>query len=304
MKLVLATALSVALAVVTAGASHQASAQDAVNPADFSPKITNPLFPLSLIGPKVFEGTETDDNGDEVTTRLESRLLPETTTVGGVTVSVLEEKAFVDGELVEVALDYFAQHRDGSVYYFGEAVDNYENGVLRDHKGAWRADEGQNRPGIIMPAQPRAGQTYDQEFAPGVAEDKATVLSLSETVVTPAGRYTGCMKTREFTPLEPDLEEFKWHCPNVGMAREEGDGSLSQLVSVAAAPAATPTAAPATPTAAAPRATATRPSGIVAPNTGGGGGSAPTTVLMLLALAALGASVTAGAMMFRGRSAG
>jgi hypothetical protein len=149
----------------------------------------------------------------------------------GVTVAVLEERAYEDGELVEVALDLFAQHRDGSVHYFGEHVDNFEDGKLRDHAGQWFAGQGGNLPGVIMPATPVLGQTYQQEFAPGIAEDMATVVALNETVVTPVGTFTDCMKTREFTPLEPGLVEFKWHCPGVGLTQEEGPGFLTKLIS-------------------------------------------------------------------------
>ncbi|MEX2247852.1 MAG: hypothetical protein WEC75_14345 [Dehalococcoidia bacterium] len=252
--------------LATSGAGAPARAQQPIDPAAFSPAITNPLYPLSLIGPKVFEGEDIDpDTGDVIETRLESRVLPQTKVVAGVTVTVLEEKAFEEGEVVELALDYFAQHRDGSVYYFGEAVDNYEGGQLKDHHGQWLAGEDGNQPGIIMPAQPVAGQTFEQELAPGVAEDKATVLALNETVTVPARNYTGCLKTREFSPIEPGVEELKWHCPGAGLVKEEGDGSLSELVSVAAAPAASPTTAP-TPSSPTPR-------GVVAPNAGDGSGT-------------------------------
>jgi hypothetical protein len=275
-------------------AASQAAAQPAaqeVDPADFSPAITNPLFTLSSIGPKVFEGESTDPDTGEVTKeRLESRVLPETRVVAGVTVTVLEEKAFEDGELVEVALDFFAQHRDGSVYYFGEEVDNYEDGQIKDHGGAWLAGESANQPGIIMPAAPQLNQTYEQEDAPGVAEDMATVLVLDETVTVPSGTYTGCMKTREFTPLEPGIEEFKWHCPGVGLVKEEGDGSLLELVSVSPAP--QPAATAPAPTTAPATAQPTTPSGIAAPSAGDGATSeAPRPVRWTIVLAVAATSV-------------
>jgi hypothetical protein len=218
------------------------AARQEIDPADFQATITHPLFPLSLVGAKVFEGEEVDqETGEVIETRLESRLLDRTETVAGVTVVVLEEKAYEDGEIVEVALDYFAQHSDGSVYYFGEAVDNYEDGELKNHNGQWLAGESGNLPGVIMPAAPVVGETFSQEHAPGIAEDMATVLALGETVAVPAGTYEGCLKTKDFSPLEPGIEESKWYCPGVGMVKEEGDGSVNELVSVAA-PAAAPAA--------------------------------------------------------------
>jgi hypothetical protein len=260
------------------------SAQQPVDPSEFSPVITNPLFPLSLLGPKVFVGEDTDPDTDEtVEERLESRVLPETTVVAGVTVLILEEKAYVDGELVEVALDYFAQHTDGDVYYFGERVDNYEDGVVANHDGEWLAGEDGNQPGVIMAATPQVGTTYDQETAPGVAEDKATVLSLSETVTTPAGTYTNCLKTRDFTPLEPGVEEFKFHCPGVGLVREEFEDGFIELVSVGPPPAAP------TPVAPTPVPTLTRPTGVVAPDAGAGSAAAGSSAVQAGATALLAA---------------
>jgi hypothetical protein len=149
-------------------------------------------------------------------------------------VAILEERAYEDGELIEVALDYFAQNSNGDVYYFGELVDNYVDGVLENHNGQWLAGEGDNEPGLFMPAAPQAGVTLTLEYAPGVAEDMATVLTLGATVDVPAGKYTNCLKTCDFTPLEPDVEEFKYYCPNVGMVKEEGDGAVLELVSIGA----------------------------------------------------------------------
>ena len=260
-----------AAALLTRDTGGPAAAQQQINPADFQASITHPLFPLSLIGPKVFVGEEIDpDTGEAVDTRLESRVLAKTETVAGVTVLALEEKAYEDGELVEVAIDYFAQHKDGSVYYFGELVDNYEEGRLRDHAGQWLAGEGPNEPGVLMPAQPQVGQTYRQELASGIAEDMATVVAVNEAVSVPSGSYLGCLKTKDFSPLEPGVEEFKWYCPGVGMVKEQGADSVLQLTSVGPAPAApAPTAALSAPQTAVPASGAG--SSLQAPSTGDAG---------------------------------
>lgn len=293
-RIAIAMAAAVAMMGGLALAADPARAQ-APNPADFSTAITHPLFPLSSLGPKIFDGQETDaDTGETIKTRLESRVLPQTTVVAGVTVLVLEEKAYADGELIEVALDYFAQHRDGSVYYFGELVDNYENGAIKNHDGQWLAGEGQNVAGIIMPVTPKVGETYAQEHAPGVAEDQATVVSTSEKVKVPTGTYTGCLKTRDFSPLDPGVEEFKFYCPGVGMVKEEGDGSVLELTSLGPAPSTTPVAtAPAATVAAPARPAATAPTQVTAPRTGDGGaapaGSAPpAAAAVAIVLAGLG----------------
>ena len=248
----LAVGMLASLLLITSSNARPSVARPKIDPADFQSAITNPLFPISLTGPKVFAGKETDPDTDEMLgTRLESRLLDKTEVVDGVTVAVLEEKAYVDGELVEVALDYFAQHKDGSVWYFGERVDNYEGGKLKDHAGQWLAGDGDNEPGTIMPAQLQVGATHKQELAPDVAEDKATVLALNETVQVPAGTYQGCLKTLDFSPLDRGVEELKWYCPGVGLVKEQGADSVLELISAgpapaAPAPAAAPVAAPAT----------------------------------------------------------
>jgi hypothetical protein len=287
-----------AVALVTGSVVGFAAPPD---PADFSTTIDNPLFPLSSLGPKVFDGETVDpDTGDTLVTRLESRVLPQTDVVAGVAVVVLEEKAYEDGELIEVALDYFAQNRDGSVYYLGERVDNYEGGVIVNHDGQWLSGEGQNEPGIVMPAQPVVGQTYDQENAPGIAEDKATVLSINESVTVPAGTFSGCLKTRDFSPLDPGIEEFKFYCPGVGLVREEAEGEFLDLTSVQPAPTATATA---NPTVQPPTASPTPQSVVVPANTGAGGhegdGKATAYIIVVgaigLALVGLGALGVRGA---------
>ncbi len=257
--LALLAALALATAAPFAGA-HPAVATREIDPADFSPQITNRYLPLSLLGPKVFTGEDTDDEGETVQTRLESRLLPDTTVIDGVTVAILEERAYEDGELIEVALDYFAQNGDGDVYYFGELVDNYVDGAVDNHDGHWLSGEDGNQPGLFMPARPQAGVTLTLEYAPGIAEDMATVLTLDEVADVPAGDYTNCLKTREFSPLEPGIEEFKWYCPDVGMAKEEGDGSVLELVSIGSN-----TTAPSFP------ATSSQNAAIQPPSTGDGG---------------------------------
>ena len=159
-------------------------------------------------------------------------MLGKTRKVAGVEVLVLEEKAFADGELVERALDFFAQHEDGTVYYFGEAVDNYENGRIVNHDGSWLAGKNGAEPGIIMPAEPFVGQTFNQENAPGVAQDQSRVLALDETVKTPAGKFKGCAKFEDTNPLDsPPTSEFKWFCPGVGLVRDVDAEGCIELVS-------------------------------------------------------------------------
>ncbi|HEY5640036.1 MAG TPA: hypothetical protein VIW01_08295 [Dehalococcoidia bacterium] len=209
-----------------------APADGGIDPADFSTVIDNPLFPLSSFTSMIYEGEEVDPDTDEAfTTRVEMTVLPETKTVAGVEVLVVQDQAFEDGELIESTLDYYAQHTDGSVYYFGEDVDNYEDGELKDHEGSWLAGEGENQPGIIMPPVPAVGDVFQQEKAPGIAEDEMTVLSLTESVSVPAGDFTDCLETEDVNPLDEGAVEFKYYCQGVGFVLEEFEDGNLQLIS-------------------------------------------------------------------------
>ena len=200
------------------------------NPADFQAKVDNRFYPLTSPTVRVFEGEERDaDTGKVIKTRVEEHVLAKTDTVAGVSVSVLEVKAYKDGELVESTLDYFAQHKDGSVYYFGERLDEYEGGKVVGHKGQWLAGEGKNLPGVFMPPQPTSGQTFEQEKAPGVAEDTSKIVAVDQSISTPAGSFKGCVKTEDFTPLDKTTEH-KYYCPGVGVVREEfAEGHLDLI---------------------------------------------------------------------------
>lgn len=213
------------------GGDAEPEADATIDPAEFQAAVDNRFFPLSTLGPTVFEGQETDpDTGEVIELRVESTVLTETDTVAGVEVTVVEVKDYEDGELVELTLDYYAQHSDGTVYYLGESVDNFEDGELVDHEGQWLAGEGDNLPGVFMPADPQVGDEFEQERAPGVAEDQSKVVAVDQEVTTEAGTFTGCIKTEDFDPID-DVTEFKYYCPDIGMVREEAEDGGIELIS-------------------------------------------------------------------------
>ena len=213
----------------SAPATTTTAAAETVNPADFTTKVDHPFFSLVAFRPQFFEGTERSD-GETTKTRGEKRLLlDKTEVVNGVTVAVIEHKEFEDGELVEATFDYFAQHKDGTVWYFGERVDDYEGGKVTGHEGSWLAGEGNAKAGVFLPAQPAVGQEFEQERAPGVAEDRSTIVAVGAEVTTKAGKFTGCLRVKDFAPLSK-TEEFKFYCPKVGIVREEQPNGTSDLV--------------------------------------------------------------------------
>ncbi len=160
--------------------------------------------------------------------------------MAGVEVTVAEVKEYEDGELVERTLDYYAQDADGTVYYLGERVDMYEEGTVVGHQGTWLAGEGANQPGVYMPAQPEVGQVFEQERAPGVAEDQSTVLAVDQTIDTPAGEFSGCLHVEDLAPVEGGTGE-KYYCPGVGITRDTWESGYLDLVSFESTEPATPT---------------------------------------------------------------
>lgn len=148
-------------------------------------------------------------------------VLNETRKIGNVETRVVEENESENGKTVEISRNFFAFCREtGGVYYFGEEVDIYKNGKIVKHEGAWLA-EGANKAGVAMPGLALLGARYYQELAPGVAMDRAEIISISETKQTPAGTFAKCLKTEESSPLERGTKEFKYYAPGIGLIQDE-----------------------------------------------------------------------------------
>jgi hypothetical protein len=209
------------------GTGETPPAEASIDPADFQATVDNRFFPLVVGSQQVLEGSETDaDTGETVELRVESTVLDEEYEVAGVPVTVVLVREFENGDLVEETRDYYAQHVDGTVSYFGEDVDDYEDGEIVGHSGAWLAGEGDALPGIFMPADPQVGDQFEQERAPGVAEDESEVIAVDQAVETPAGAFEGCIRTEDYAPLD-DVTEFKYYCPDVGLVVEQNDEGVT-----------------------------------------------------------------------------
>jgi hypothetical protein len=149
-------------------------------------------------------------------------VMDETETVNGIETRVVEERESEAGELIEVSRNFFAVCvQTGSVFYFGEDVDDYEDGQVVGHEGAWRAGEGENLPGLIMPAQPLLGARYYQEIAPGIAEDATETVAVGVQAETPAGTFESCIVQMDVNPLDPGPGDEKVYCPGIGNVQDE-----------------------------------------------------------------------------------
>jgi hypothetical protein len=153
--------------------------------------------------------------------KLTITVLDETKEINGIITRVVEEREEENGELKEISRNFFAiDQKTGDVFYFGEDVDIYKKGKAVDHTGAWKAYEKGNRPGLIMSGNPEVGMKYYQELAPGVAMDRAEVISISETVKVPAGEFRNCLKTEESSKIETP-KEYKIYAPGIGLVQDK-----------------------------------------------------------------------------------
>jgi len=154
--------------------------------------------------------------------KLTITVLEETKEINGITTRILEEREERNGELIEVSRNFFAINREtGDVFYFGEEVNMFSAGQLTSHSGEWLAYEDNNLPGLIMSGIPKIGMKYYQEIAPGIAEDRAEVVSISATFQTQAGEFTDCVITQESSKIQPLAIEYKTYCPGVGLVQDQ-----------------------------------------------------------------------------------
>jgi hypothetical protein len=137
---------------------------------------------------------------------------------------IVEEREWIDGELTQVAEGYFARcTRTGNIYCFGEHIEELEDGQVVESDDSWLAGREGAAPGLAMPAFFILGSRYYQQFAPGIAMDRAEHIASGQTIGTPAGVFENCILVRETSPLEPDEEVLKAYAPGVGLIM---DGNL------------------------------------------------------------------------------
>lgn len=202
-----------------------------VDAENFVEVIYNPYFPLIPGTTFIYEG----ENEDKETERNEVYVTHETRVVMGVTTTVVNDKVWEDGELIEETDDWYAQDTDGNIWYFGEDSKEYEDGKYVGDEGSWEAGVNDAKPGIIMKMDPQVGDTYRQEYLKGEAEDMAEVISLTESITVEYGSFDNCLMTREWTPLEPGVAENKYYAKDVGQLKEiivEGDSGYMELIEI------------------------------------------------------------------------
>ncbi len=149
-------------------------------------------------------------------------VLNKTKKIGNVLTRVVEEREEKRGKIKEVSRNYFAICKEtGDVFYFGEDVDIYKKGKIVKHKGAWSAADKGCKPGVIIPGKISKGKKYYQEIAPGKAMDRGEILSINETLKTPAGTFRNCIKILDTSALKPKEKDYKIYAPGIGMIQDE-----------------------------------------------------------------------------------
>ena len=223
-------AVTVGIALPNAAGAVTPEGMPAHRLATLSAAVDHPLVPLASIPAKIFTGEEVDpETGETIALRIEETVLTQSELVAGVPVTVVKVDDYYNGKLGKTTEDYFAQAPDGTVYYLGERVDEFEDGQVVGHEGAWLTEPNGNPPGVFMPAVPTIGATFHQERIPGVAEAQSEVIGVNQTITSASGTFTGCIQTEDRDLLDGVIEQ-KYYCPDVGLVREEFPGGYIDLL--------------------------------------------------------------------------
>jgi len=199
-----------------------------IAPSDFVEVVDNPWFPLPAGAWWRYEG-RSDAEGETT----EITVTDETKIVMGVRAVVVRDVVKVDGVVVEDTRDWFAQDRDGNVWYLGEAVTDFVDGEPSGTAGSWEAGVDGAKPGIVMPATPTVGTVHRQEYLVGEAEDIMRIIDTGGELDVPSGRFQDVVETEDWNPLEPSQLETKAYAKGVGKIREAdvgGSSGRSELV--------------------------------------------------------------------------
>jgi len=226
---------AIATSRVAAKPKPKASAyHPVIDPANFQPAVDNPYFPLVPGTTFTFVeklGKHTTENVITVT--------HDTRTIMGVTCVVVRDIVRETGRMTEDTFDWYAQDKQGNVWYFGEDSRNFQHGRFVKGDDSWEAGVDGAKPGIIMEATPRRGDTYRQEYFRGHAEDQARVLGGGGKVKVPYRTYAKTLTTVERSRLEPGARERKFYAAGVGEIKSKvvrGDHEAFSLVSITRRP--------------------------------------------------------------------
>jgi hypothetical protein len=207
--------LALAAAGLGCGSSAAESATTSTgspDPAEFTTRIDNPYWPMSP-GSRWISREREGGHVFRVSVTVTSKTK---VVASGVRARVVHDIVTENGRVAENTYDWYAQDRAGNVWYLGEDTKAYEPGKPVSRAGSWEAGVDGAQAGIAMPAHPRVGMSYRQEYYKGKAEDRGRVLSLDRRATVPFGTFKHLLETRDYTRLEPDATEHKFYAKGVG----------------------------------------------------------------------------------------
>ena len=198
--------------------------------ADFSARVDNPWYPLIAGSTYVYRGVKDGHTSRDVLT-----VTRQVKTIDGVPCVVVQDRLYLSGYLGERTTEWYSQDKQGNVWYFGErTVELAKDGHVLNTSGTWQAGVDGGKPGVFMFARPAIGQTAQQEFYKGQAEDRFKVLSLQTSVTVPYISSRKALLTQEWTPLEPGVIDHKVYVRGIGTVLEQtvkGGSERAALIS-------------------------------------------------------------------------
>jgi hypothetical protein len=208
----------------------QSSEPSNLNPADFTTNIDNPYWPMPVGA--TWHVHVSNPQGESLQETI--RVTDQTKKIAdGVTARVVRDVVYTNGKPSEITDDWYAQDKEGNIWYFGENTATIENGK-KDTSGSFEAGKNGADAGIAMAAHPYVGLTYREEYYKGHAEDRTKVLALGQQVEAPAGHFTDAILTDDYSPLEPTVSEYKLYAKGVGpvvAVSVSGEAEREDLVS-------------------------------------------------------------------------
>ena len=186
-----------------------------INPADFSSNIDNRQWPMTVGSRWVYRVTDMSSGSVKrqvITVTDRTKVMAD-----GVRARVVSDVVTDHGKPIEVTEDWYAQDRKGNVWYFGEHTTAFKHGKSTDN-GSWQAGVGGAMPGVALPAKPKVGLSYREEYSKGVAEDQSRILALNAQAQVHAGHYKNVVLAEDFSPIEPDVSELKFYAQGSGQA--------------------------------------------------------------------------------------
>jgi hypothetical protein len=195
----------------SAAPSRAAGASGPIDPAEFTSTVDNAWFPLVPGTVFTYQGTKDGHKAVEIV-----KVTGEKKVLAGVTCIVIEDSVSFAGVPAERLLGYYAQDRAGNVWYFGEDDEGLDNGQVISTEGSWHAGVDKAPPAFFLEGSPTVGKSFAHDYT----KSDFAVLSLAGKVTVPFGAFTDALVTKEWSPVEPDVEMHKFYVRGVGLVRD------------------------------------------------------------------------------------